>query len=113
MQIFISLSLSEIEPITGTISILDSCKEDASESFAKVYNIGNKKPENLLDFISIIEDSLGKKAIKIMKPMQKGDVTNTYADISEIRADFNFIPKTKLTEGVPKFIEWYKDYHKV
>ena len=99
--------------ISGTISILDSCKEDSSESFAKVYNIGNNKPENLLDFISIIEDSLGKKAIKIMKPMQKGDVTNTYADISEIRADFNFIPKTKLTEGVPKFIEWYKDYHKV
>ncbi len=99
--------------ISGTISILDSCKEDASESLAKVYNIGNNKPENLLDFISIIEDSLGKKAIKIMKPMQKGDVTNTYADISEIRADFNFIPKTKLTEGVPKFIEWYKDYHKV
>lgn len=99
--------------ISGTISILDSCKEDASESFAKVYNIGNNKPENLLDFISIIEDSLGKKAIKIMKPMQQGDVTNTYADISEIRADFNFIPKTKLMEGVPKFIEWYKDYHKV
>ena len=99
--------------ISGTISILDSCKEDTSESLSKVYNIGNNKPENLLDFISIIEDSLGKKAIKIMKPMQKGDVTNTYADISEIRTDFNFIPKTKLTEGVPKFIEWYKDYHKV
>jgi UDP-glucuronate 4-epimerase len=99
--------------ISGTISILDSCKEDTSESLSKVYNIGNNKPENLLDFISIIEDSLGKKAIKIMKPMQKGDVANTYADISEIRADFNFIPKTKLMEGVPKFIEWYKDYHKV
>lgn len=46
-----------------------------------------------------------------MKPLQKGDVTNTYADISEIKADFNFTPRTKLIEGVPKFIEWFKNYH--
>ena len=97
--------------ITGTISILDSCKQDTNENFSKVYNIGNNKPENLLNFISIIEKSLGKKAIKIMKPLQKGDVTNTYADISEIKADFNFTPRTKLIEGVPKFIEWFKNYH--
>jgi len=97
--------------IRGTVSILDSCKQDTYENFSKVYNIGNNKPENLLNFISIIEKSLGKKAIKIMKPLQKGDVTNTYADISEIKADFNFTPRTKLIEGVPKFIEWFKNYH--
>jgi len=97
--------------ISGTVSILDSCKENSDENFSKVYNIGNNKPENLLNFINLIEECLGKKAIKIMKPLQKGDVTNTYADIREIKADFNFIPKTKLVEGVPKFIEWYKSYH--
>ena len=99
--------------INGTISILDSCKEETNQNFSKVYNIGNNKPENLLDFISIIEDYIGIKAIKIMKPLQKGDVANTYADISAIKSDFNFTPQTKLIEGVPKFIEWYKDYHKI
>ncbi|PPR15582.1 MAG: UDP-N-acetylglucosamine 4-epimerase [Alphaproteobacteria bacterium MarineAlpha9_Bin3] len=97
--------------INGTVSILDSCKQNSNDSFSKVYNIGNNKPENLLNFISIIEKSLGKKAIKVMKPMQKGDVANTYADINEIKADYNFIPKTKLIEGIPKFIEWFKNYH--
>jgi len=99
--------------INGTISILDSCKEETNQNFSKVYNIGNNKPENLLDFISIIEDYIGIKAIKIMKPLQKGDVANTYADISAIKSDFNFTPQTKLIEGVPKFIDWYKDYHKI
>jgi len=79
--------------INGTISILDSCKEETNQNFSKVYNIGNNKPENLLDFISIIEDYIGIKAIKIMKPLQKGDVANTYADISAIKSDFNFILK--------------------
>jgi len=97
--------------INGTISILDSCKDDSNESFSKVYNIGNNKPENLLYFISLIEENLGKKAIKIMKPIQKGDVPNTYADIKDIQADYNFTPKTKLAEGVPMFIEWFKSYH--
>ena len=97
--------------INGTTSILDSCKDDNNESFSKVYNIGNNKPENLLNFISLIEENLGKKAIKIMKPIQKGDVPNTYADIKDIQADYNFTPKTKLAEGIPKFIEWFKSYH--
>jgi len=52
-----------------------------------------------------------KKAIKIMKPIQKGDVPNTYADIKDIQADYNFTPKTKLAEGIPMFIEWFKSYH--
>jgi UDP-glucuronate 4-epimerase len=97
--------------INGTISILDSCKEDSNESFSKVYNIGNNKPEKLLNFISLIEENLGKKAIKIMKPLQKGDVPNTYADIKDIQADYNFTPKTKLVEGIPRFIEWFRSYH--
>ena len=99
--------------ISGTISILDSCKQETSQNFSKVYNIGNNKPENLLDFISIIEGYLGIKAIKVMKPLQKGDVANTYADISAIKSDFNFIPKTKIIEGIPKFIDWYRGYHKI
>jgi UDP-glucuronate 4-epimerase len=97
--------------INGTISILDSCKQDTKENFSKLYNIGNNKPENLLDFISIIENCLGKKANKIMKPMQKGDVANTYADITEIKSDFNFLPKISLSKGIPRFVKWYKDYH--
>jgi UDP-glucuronate 4-epimerase len=46
-----------------------------------------------------------------MKPLQKGDVPNTYADIKDIQADYNFTPKTKLVEGIPRFIEWFRSYH--
>lgn len=91
--------------ITGVVSVMDSCEG------CSVYNIGNNKPENLLHFISIIEDCLGKKANKILKPMQPGDVPKTWADITEMKAKFNYTPTTDIEEGIPKFIEWYKDYH--
>ena len=74
---------------------------------------GNTKKVFLLDFIKQLEKELGKKAIRNYMPLQKGDVANTYADISAIKSDFNFTPQTKLIEGVPKFIDWYKDYHKI
>ena len=53
------------------------------------------------------------KAIKKFKPMQPGDVMKTYADISDIKNDFNFLPTTSIKEGIPKFIDWYKLYHKL
>jgi len=98
--------------VKGTISVVDFCGSKFSKT-GKIYNIGNNKPENLLDFITIIEDYLGKKATKVFKPIQPGDVTKTYADISKIKDDFNFSPITTIKEGIPKFIDWYKDYHKI
>ena len=76
----------------------------------RIYNIGRGKPENLMDFVRIIEQGLGKKAnIKLM-PLQKGDVLETFADISALKKDFGYEPTTDLKYGIAKFIEWFKGY---
>ena len=66
-----------------------------------------------MDFIHIIEKEIGKKAEMDMQDMQAGDVKETYADVSETTAVSGFKPRTPITEGVPRFIAWYKDYYKV
>lgn len=77
----------------------------------KVYNIGNHKPEKLLDLISILESCLGKEAKKTYYPMQPGDVYQTYADVSDLIRDFNFQPNTPLSYGLKMFTEWYIKYY--
>jgi UDP-glucuronate 4-epimerase len=77
----------------------------------KLYNIGNNSPVELGEFISILENAVGKEAVKEYLPMQPGDVPQTYADISDISADTGFSPKTDLTTGLGKFVEWYKEYY--
>ncbi len=79
----------------------------------RVYNIGNNRPERLMDFISAIEDAAGRKAEKIMLPMQPGDVYETYANIDRIGADLGFAPTTSLSEGIPRFVDWFKKRHGV
>jgi UDP-glucuronate 4-epimerase len=77
----------------------------------RVYNLGNHKPEKLLDFIAIIERSLGRTAVKNLLPMQPGDVESTYADIESARRDLGFEPATPISEGLPRFVAWYRNYH--
>ena len=79
----------------------------------KIYNLGNNKPEDLKRFISIIEKNLKVKAKRNLLPIQPGDVAKTSANIDESRRELNFNPKTSLDEGIPKFIEWYKQYYKI
>jgi len=78
-----------------------------------LYNLGNNKSEKLTDFIAAIEKALGKKAEKIMLPMQPGDVPATYADIDASQRDLGFAPTTPISAGIPKFIAWFKDYYGV
>ena len=78
-----------------------------------VYNLGNSKPESLLEFIKLIEKNLSKKAKKKFLPLQPGDVPATFADISESIKDLKFVPKIKISEGIPRFIEWFKKYYKL
>lgn len=73
----------------------------------KVYNIGNNHPEKLMEFVSILEECLGKKAKIHLLPMQPGDVYQTYADVSELVKDFGFKPDTPLKEGLKRFVDWY------
>lgn len=87
----------------------------------KLYNIGNNKPENLLDFVTILQEELIRAGIlppdydfeahKVLVPMQPGDVPVTYADTSALEADFGFKPSTPLRTGLRAFAEWYADYY--
>ncbi len=87
----------------------------------KVYNIGNNSPENLLDFVSILQEELVRAGVlpedydfeahKQLVPMQPGDVPVTYADTTQLEQDFGFKPSTSLRDGLRKFAEWYKDYN--
>lgn len=86
-----------------------------------VYNIGNNQPENLLDFVDILQQELIRAGVldanydfdahKELVPMQPGDVSVTYADTSALEADFRFKPSTDLRTGLRRFAEWYKDFY--
>ena len=76
----------------------------------KIYNIGNNKTERLQDFIATIEQALGKKARKDMYPMQPGDVPRTFADIDEIKKEYNYSPSIDIKYGIEKFINWFRRY---
>jgi UDP-glucuronate 4-epimerase len=79
----------------------------------KVYNLGNHKSEKLTDYIAALEQALQRKAIVQLEPMQPGDVQSTYADIDASRRDLGFEPTTPISMGVPKFVEWYKNFYGV
>ena len=77
----------------------------------RVYNIGNSRPVELMRYIEVLENCLGKRAIKEMLPMQDGDVPATNADVSDLERDTGFRPSTPVEVGVKKFVEWYKSYY--
>ncbi len=77
----------------------------------KVYNIGNNRPEPLLDMIAVLERALGLESVRDFRDMQPGDVRETYADIAAITRDYGFSPSTPLSEGLPKFVSWYREHY--
>ncbi len=79
----------------------------------KIYNIGNSTPVKLLDFITEIEKCIGLEAKKEYLPMQPGDVEKTWADVTQLKEDFGYNPKTKISEGITNFVNWYKEYYKI
>lgn len=79
----------------------------------RVYNMGNNNPEPLLRCIALLEQALGRQAVIDYQPMQPGDLQETSADITAIARDVNYVPRTSLDVGVPKFVSWYKAYHGV
>lgn len=87
--------------------------KDENGAAYKIYNIGNNKPEKLMDYISVLERCLGKEAKKEFLPMQPGDVYETYADVTDLMHDFDFKPSTTIEEGLSRFAEWFLDYYKV
>jgi UDP-glucuronate 4-epimerase len=79
----------------------------------RVYNIGNNRPVNLMDFIQILENCLGKEAQKELIAIQPGDVPETYADIDDLVRDFGFSPSTPLEVGLARFVDWYRHYYQL
>ena len=79
----------------------------------QIYNIGKNEPVKLLDFIDAIEEELGIEAIKEFHPLQPGDVTTTFADVSDLVANLGYKPQTVVKDGIKQFVKWYKNYYKV
>ncbi len=102
--------------VAGTLAALDRTPEtdgraENGEPPHRLYNLGNNRPEALMDFVAEIEKACGCKAILEMQPMQPGDVKETSADIEASVRDLGFSPKTTIAEGVPRFVAWFRDYH--
>jgi UDP-glucuronate 4-epimerase len=104
--------------VRGIIACLDGppaddgqVKAGGSTSPHAIYNIGNSRGEDLMRLVRLLEQETGRKALLDPRPMQVGDVKETFADISAIERDHGFKPETSIDEGVPRFIAWYRDYH--
>ena len=90
--------------VNGTKSAMDSNYE------CEVFNLGNNKSENIMDIIRLIEKNIGKNAIINYKDLEAGDIAQTYANIEYSQKKLGYKPKISITEGIPKFVEWYIDY---
>ena len=111
--------------VEGVIRVLDrpappnpdwsGATPDPGSSMApwRVYNIGNNQPVELMDYIGALEQALGKTAEKELLPLQPGDVPDTYADVADLVAQFDYKPATPVVQGVANFVAWYRDYFKV
>jgi UDP-glucuronate 4-epimerase len=83
-----------------------------SSAPARIYNIGNHQPVELLRFIEVLETALGKKAVKKLLPLQPGDVPATYADVEDLTRDVGFSPATPIEKGIARFVQWYREFYK-
>ncbi len=104
--------------VDGVVACLDNPpsddgKEKAGGSFAphRIYNIGNHRSEPLMRMVALLEQAIGKTAIKDFQPMRAGDVKDTFADITAIQNDLGFQPATPIDIGIPQFVSWYRSYH--
>jgi len=104
--------------VSGVVACLNgpptddgNVKAGGSTSPHALYNIGNSRSEDLMRVVQLLEQETGKKALLDPKPMQVGDVRETFADISAIERDHGFKPETSIDEGVPRFVKWYREYH--
>ncbi len=84
-----------------------------SQAPYRLYNIGNQQPVDLMHYIEVLEDCLGRKAEKNLLPMQPGDVPDTWADVEDLATDVGYRPATVVEEGVKRFVEWYVEYYNI
>jgi UDP-glucuronate 4-epimerase len=106
--------------VRGVVACLDgpptddgSAKAGGSTAPHAIYNIGNHRSEDLMRVVELLEQATGRKALVSPQPMQPGDVKEPFADISALERDHGFTPATTIDEGVPRFVEWYREYHRI
>ena len=100
--------------VAGVLAVLDGPPQALNGvPPCRIYNISSNRPEDLLRYISLIEKATGKTARIEFEPMQPGDIKETCADIGPIQRDYGFQPKTAIDEGIPRFVDWYRDYYGV
>jgi UDP-glucuronate 4-epimerase len=98
--------------VSGVVAALDTPPETGEAGAPhRLYNLGNNRPVPLMDYIGVIERACGKKAVIEYRPLQPGDVLETYADITDSTRDLGFAPTTPIEEGIPRFVDWYRRYH--
>jgi UDP-glucuronate 4-epimerase len=97
--------------VAGVLAALDRPPADDAPRHC-LYNLGNHRPEPLLDFIATLEAAIGRKAVVNLLPMQPGDVKETYADIEDSRRDLRFEPVTSIAQGIPRFVDWFRQYYR-
>ncbi len=95
--------------VDGIMGVLD---HPPAEGEHRLFNIGDSRPVGLMDMITTLERALGREAVKRMLPMQPGDVTATFADVSRLNALCGYAPKVKLEAGLPRFVEWYREFYR-
>lgn len=94
--------------VDGIVGVLD---RPPPGDQPRVLNIGDSRPVGLMDMIRTLETALGREAVKIMRPMQPGDVTATFADVSALKALTGYDPKVPLEDGIPRFVDWYRRFY--
>ena len=98
--------------VAGVLAALDHPPADDGAPPYRLYNLGNHRSEELTRFVALLEAALGRKAVVELAPMEPGDVPATYADIAETTRDLGFRPVTPIDEGLPRFVAWFRDYHR-
>ena len=104
-----------IDDVTRVVSrLVDRIPDEgAGRAPARLYNVGNHHPEELMHLVALLEKELGRTAVKDMLPMQPGDVTETFADVEDLMRDIGFRPETSIEDGIRSFVAWYRDHYKV
>lgn len=96
--------------VEGILKALNGVPTPAKNEPHPIYNLGNKKQESLSSFIEVLEKTLGKKAIKNFLPLQAGDILETFSDIGKAEKHIGYSPRVPITEGIPRFVEWYRSW---
>ena len=108
---------THIDDVTRVVlRLVDQATVDggpAAGAPARIYNVGNNHPEELTQVVAVLEQELGRAAVREMLPMQAGDVTETFADVTELARDTGFKPQTSIEDGLRDFVAWYRDYYRI